>query len=193
LQLFVENFMTLYTLKPCVKECDVILDHWLLACSLLILHNLLWGEHVFANWRKKCLAPLLNIVCLLELNIYCYFELDWLDSDTWESRTAVSTALPADMQNCVREEWCELSDKMTSMYLFCLQLLDMLKFYSRFEISDDTGDPLTDHDMTQIHYSRIISLQVSCRTLFDLSQYPNILGSDIVCYWLSFKCNGYWK
>jgi hypothetical protein len=67
------------------------------------------------------------------------------------------------------------------MYLFCLQLLDMLKFYSRFEISDDTGDPLTDHDMTQIHYSRIISLQVSSRTLFDLSQYPNIMGSDIVC------------
>jgi hypothetical protein len=36
----------------------------------------------------------------------------------------------------------------------------MLKFYSRFEISDETGDPLTDHDMTQIHYSRITSLQV---------------------------------
>lgn len=66
------------------------------------------------------------------------------------------------------------------MYLFCLQLLDMLKFYSRFEISDDTGDPLTDHDMTQIHYSRIISLQVSSRMLFDLSQYPNIMASDVV-------------
>jgi hypothetical protein len=47
----------------------------------------------------------------------------------------------------------------------------MLKFYSRFEISDDTGDPLTDHDMTQIHYSRIISLQVSYGMFFDLSQY----------------------
>lgn len=35
----------------------------------------------------------------------------------------------------------------------------MLKFYSRFEISDETGDPLTDHDMTQIHYSKITSLQ----------------------------------
>jgi len=56
----------------------------------------------------------------------------------------------------------------------------MLKFYSRFEISDDTGDPLTDHDMTQIHYSRIISLQVSSRMLFDLSQYPNIMASDVV-------------
>lgn len=40
-----------------------------------------------------------------------------------------------------------------------LQLLDTLKFYSRFEINDETGDALTDHDMTQIHYSKIISLQ----------------------------------
>lgn len=39
------------------------------------------------------------------------------------------------------------------------QLLDMLKFYTRFEISDETGDPLSDHDMTQIHYSKITSLQ----------------------------------
>jgi intron-binding protein aquarius len=44
--------------------------------------------------------------------------------------------------------------------LLCLQLLDMLKFYSRFEINDETGDPLTDHDMTQLHYSKITSLQV---------------------------------
>lgn len=41
-----------------------------------------------------------------------------------------------------------------------LQLLDMLKFYLRFEINDATGDPLTDHDMTQLHYSKITSLQV---------------------------------
>ncbi|KAJ6639542.1 RNA helicase aquarius [Pseudolycoriella hygida] len=38
-------------------------------------------------------------------------------------------------------------------------LLEMLKFYSRFEINDESGDALTDHDMTQIHYSKIISLQ----------------------------------
>lgn len=36
----------------------------------------------------------------------------------------------------------------------------MLKFYARFEISDESGDPLTDHDMTLEHYSRITSLQV---------------------------------
>lgn len=40
-----------------------------------------------------------------------------------------------------------------------LQLLDTLKFYSRFEINDETGDALTDHDMTQIHYKKIIALQ----------------------------------
>ncbi|XP_011502615.1 PREDICTED: intron-binding protein aquarius [Ceratosolen solmsi marchali] len=39
------------------------------------------------------------------------------------------------------------------------QLLEMLKFYARFEISEETGDPLTDYDMTQIHYTKITSLQ----------------------------------
>ncbi|KAH8383163.1 hypothetical protein KR009_007124 [Drosophila setifemur] len=39
------------------------------------------------------------------------------------------------------------------------QLLDMLKFYTRFEINDVTGSSLTDHDMTQLHYKKITSLQ----------------------------------
>ncbi|SPP83641.1 RNA helicase aquarius [Drosophila guanche] len=39
------------------------------------------------------------------------------------------------------------------------QLLDMLKFYTRFEINDVTGNSLTDHDMTQLHYKKITSLQ----------------------------------
>ncbi|XP_037719789.1 RNA helicase aquarius isoform X2 [Drosophila subpulchrella] len=38
-------------------------------------------------------------------------------------------------------------------------LLDMLKFYTRFEINDVTGSSLTDHDMTQLHYKKITSLQ----------------------------------
>ncbi|XP_019878186.2 RNA helicase aquarius [Aethina tumida] len=55
---------------------------------------------------------------------------------------------------------CQLSGliKRKEGHLFS-QLLDMLKFYTRFEISDESGDPLTDHDMTQIHYSKITSLQ----------------------------------
>lgn len=43
------------------------------------------------------------------------------------------------------------------------QLLDMLKFYSRFEINDHLGEALADHEMTDIHYSRITALQ---RTTF---------------------------
>ncbi|XP_018395286.1 PREDICTED: intron-binding protein aquarius [Cyphomyrmex costatus] len=35
----------------------------------------------------------------------------------------------------------------------------MLKFYARFEISEETGNPLTDHDMTELHYTKITSLQ----------------------------------
>lgn len=46
----------------------------------------------------------------------------------------------------------------------------MLKFYSRFEINDETGDALTDHDMTQIHYSKIISLQVNKQFILKKTQ-----------------------
>lgn len=35
----------------------------------------------------------------------------------------------------------------------------MLKFYAHFEINDQTGDPLTDRDMMQLHYDRITALQ----------------------------------
>eukprot|EP00058_Branchiostoma_floridae_P027957 XP_002613448.1 hypothetical protein BRAFLDRAFT_123925 [Branchiostoma floridae] len=41
------------------------------------------------------------------------------------------------------------------------QLLDRLKFYAGFEINDQTGEALTDHNMTDLHYNRITSLQVS--------------------------------
>ena len=40
------------------------------------------------------------------------------------------------------------------------QLLDRLKFYAGFEINDQTGSSLTDHEMTDIHYNKITSLQV---------------------------------
>ncbi|XP_035892639.1 RNA helicase aquarius [Anopheles stephensi] len=49
------------------------------------------------------------------------------------------------------------------------QLLDMLKFYARFEINDKTGDPLTDHDMTQLHYAKIKSLQKAA-----FAKFPNL-------------------
>lgn len=36
----------------------------------------------------------------------------------------------------------------------------MLKFYTGFEINDQTGNALTENEMTTIHYDRITSLQV---------------------------------
>lgn len=35
----------------------------------------------------------------------------------------------------------------------------MLKFYTGFEINDQTGNALTENEMTTIHYDRITSLQ----------------------------------
>ncbi|KAK7598066.1 hypothetical protein V9T40_006301 [Parthenolecanium corni] len=49
------------------------------------------------------------------------------------------------------------------------QLLDLLKFYSKFEINDITGDPLTDHDMMLAHYSDLTSLQRSA-----FAQFPEL-------------------
>jgi intron-binding protein aquarius len=37
----------------------------------------------------------------------------------------------------------------------------MLKFYTGFEINDQTGNALTENEMTTIHYDRITSLQVT--------------------------------
>ena len=41
------------------------------------------------------------------------------------------------------------------------RLLERVQFYSGFEINDRTGAPLSDDDMTDIHYNKIVSLQVS--------------------------------
>ncbi|KAL5274552.1 AQR family protein [Megaselia abdita] len=64
--------------------------------------------------------------------------------------------------------------------LFC-QLIEMLKFYTRFEINDVTGESLTDNDMTQLHYSKIISLQKAAFAKFpDLKMFAlkNIAAVD---------------
>lgn len=61
------------------------------------------------------------------------------------------------------------------------QLLEMLKFYARFEISEETGDPLTDHDMTQLHYTKITSLQKAAFAKFpDLRNFAlaNVASVD---------------
>ncbi|XP_076151695.1 RNA helicase aquarius isoform X1 [Alosa pseudoharengus] len=51
-----------------------------------------------------------------------------------------------------------LSQREKEGHLFC-QLLDMLKFYTGFEINDQTGNALTAKEMTTLHYDRITSLQ----------------------------------
>lgn len=44
----------------------------------------------------------------------------------------------------------------------------MLKFYTRFEINDLSGEPLSESDMTLAHYNSITSLQVNALTIgFD--------------------------
>jgi intron-binding protein aquarius len=39
------------------------------------------------------------------------------------------------------------------------QLLEQVRFYTRFEINDQTGEPLSDKDMTAEHYARMSGLQ----------------------------------
>jgi len=50
----------------------------------------------------------------------------------------------------------------------------MLKFYVRFEINDETGDCLTDHDVTQMHYKKITSLQKAA-----FAKFPNLIGFSL--------------
>ncbi len=67
---------------------------------------------------------------------------------------------------------------------YCVQLLDMLKFYTGFEISDQTGNALTQKEMTTLHYDRITSLQVThlththTHTHISLSGVPHSFGGS---------------
>lgn len=47
----------------------------------------------------------------------------------------------------------------------------MLKFYARFEINDETGDCLSEHEMTQLHYKKITSLQKAA-----FAKFPGLKG-----------------
>lgn len=63
------------------------------------------------------------------------------------------------------------------LILSSLQLLDMLKFYTGFEINDQTGNALTQKEMTNLHYDRITSLQVKICTNRD--------RCATTCFWSS--------
>lgn len=70
----------------------------------------------------------------------------------------------------------------------------MLKFYSGFEINDQTGNALTQKEMTTLHYDKITSLQVNSDFIKDRqSFYPSSVGvlffyvySIFLCFWKSF-------
>jgi intron-binding protein aquarius len=57
----------------------------------------------------------------------------------------------------------------------------MLKFYTGFEINDQTGEALTDHEMTEMHYESITSLQKAAFVNFpDLRKFAlaNVANID---------------
>ncbi|GBL77335.1 RNA helicase aquarius [Araneus ventricosus] len=77
---------------------------------------------------------------------------------------------------------CQLSNlnQRTEGRLFT-QLLDILKFYSRFEVNEFTGEPLTDNDMMLIHYALFTNIQKAAFKKFpDLRQFylANVASVD---------------
>jgi len=59
-----------------------------------------------------------------------------------------------------------MTEDTENIVLF-IQLLDILKFYSQFEINDFTGYSLSDGDMTKMHYSNIKQLQLIAFSKFS--------------------------
>ncbi|ORX76621.1 hypothetical protein K493DRAFT_108639 [Basidiobolus meristosporus CBS 931.73] len=57
------------------------------------------------------------------------------------------------------------------------QLLNMLKFYSRFEINDQTGSALTDSEMTDLHSKRLLELQRVAFSSFQSQLSPLALAN----------------
>ncbi|XP_045466067.1 RNA helicase aquarius [Harmonia axyridis] len=126
------------------------------------LENLNW-ERTFLHKLMLKFMDVLDSISDAEINIkdkvhYCerFLELMIDLESLLPTRRFFNTVL----DDCHLVVRCQLSTliKKPEGRLFS-QLLDTLKFYSKFEINDETGDPLTDHDMTQIHYDQITSLQ----------------------------------
>ncbi|KFM82461.1 Intron-binding protein aquarius, partial [Stegodyphus mimosarum] len=77
---------------------------------------------------------------------------------------------------------CQLSEltKRVEGRLFT-QLLEILKFYSRFEVNEFTGEPLSDNDMMLIHYALFTNVQKAAFKKFpDLKQFylANVASVD---------------
>ncbi|XP_075145338.1 RNA helicase aquarius [Haematobia irritans] len=146
-----------------------------------------WERHFLQNLIRQFLVVLENLPLddPIDPSIiqYCerFLEL-MIDLEALlPTRRFFNTVLD-DTHLLVRSQICSLVQRPEGK-LFG-QLLDMLKFYSRFEINDVTGDSLTDHDMTQIHYKKITSLQRAAFAkfpdlkLFALSNVANVDSRD---------------
>ncbi|GFV81916.1 RNA helicase aquarius [Trichonephila clavipes] len=77
---------------------------------------------------------------------------------------------------------CQLSNlnKRVEGRLFT-QLLEILKFYSRFEVNEFTGEPLSDNDMMLIHYAVFTNVQKAAFKKFpDFKQFilSNVASID---------------
>uniref|UniRef100_A0A1A9X2R8 RNA helicase aquarius n=1 Tax=Glossina brevipalpis TaxID=37001 RepID=A0A1A9X2R8_9MUSC len=121
-----------------------------------------WEQHFLQNLIIDFMEILENItldgVISMHTIQYCerFLEL-MIDLEALLPTRRFFNTLLDDCHLIVRAQICNLVQRPEGK-LFG-QLLDMLKFYSRFEINDVTGDSLTDHDMTQLHYKKITSLQ----------------------------------
>lgn len=110
-------------------------------------------------------------------SIQCWMTLTWWSAATcpvWprERRRVTSSARYniqgrkhahcTDAHRVQNHHSCHFHVKQLNCFIVSsLQLLDMLKFYTGFEINDQTGNALTQKEMTTLHYDRITSLQVN--------------------------------
>ena len=74
------------------------------------------------------------------------------------------------------------------IHILNVQLLERLKFYAGFEINDQSGSSLTDHEMTDIHYKRCTYTVVKCTcqpiVLFYVAITVNVLVVMYMCTYL---------
>ena len=65
-----------------------------------------------------------------------------------------------------------------------IQLLERLKFYAGFEINDQSGSGLTDHEMTDTHYKKYGNTHVYIYTCTDVDAHVHV--HVLVCVSFSF-------
>ncbi|XP_041969753.1 RNA helicase aquarius [Aricia agestis] len=149
-----------------------------------LLEKLNWERHYLQRLMIKFMRILESIPEVGDINVnavrYCerFLEL-MIDLEALLPTRRFFNTVMDDCHLVVRCQMAPLTRRPEGQ-LFT-QLLQMLKFYARFEISDETGDPMTDRDMTLHHYSRITSLQKAAFSKFpDLRMFAlaNVASVD---------------